>query len=69
MAAIPADRQKNLLRDLIDQQLLLSKGKELNISADAEVIRRLDEIRKQNNMPTMEALEAAARSRACPLKI
>lgn len=57
-----AERQKNLLRDLIDQQLLLSKGKELGINPDAEVIRRLDEIRKQNNFPTMEALEAAARS-------
>jgi peptidyl-prolyl cis-trans isomerase SurA len=57
-----ADRQKNLLRDLIDQQLLLSKGKELSINPDAEVVRRLDEIRKQNNFPTMEALEAAARS-------
>ncbi|MEK6398559.1 MAG: peptidyl-prolyl cis-trans isomerase [Terriglobus sp.] len=56
-----ADRQKNLLRDLIDQQLLLSKGKELNINADAEVVRRLDEIRKQNNFPSMEALEAAVR--------
>ncbi|SEB64718.1 peptidylprolyl isomerase [Terriglobus roseus] len=56
------ERQKNLLRDLIDQQLLLSKGKELGINPDAEVIRRLDEIRKQNNLPSMEALEAAARS-------
>ena len=57
-----AERQKNLLRDLIDQQLLLSKGKELSINPDAEVVRRLDDIRKQNNFPTMEALEAAARS-------
>ena len=56
-----ADRQKNLLRDLIDQQLLISKAKELNINPDAELTRRLDEIRKQNNLPTMEALEQAAR--------
>ena len=45
-----AERQKNMLRDMIDQQLLLSRGKELGINADAEVIRRLDEIRKQNHM-------------------
>ena len=57
-----AEREKNLLRDLIDQQLLLSKGKELGINPDAEVIRRLDEIRKQNNFATMEDLEKAARS-------
>ena len=56
-----ADRQKNLLRDMIDKQLLLSRGKELGINADTEVIRRLDEIRKQNHLDTMEDLEKAAR--------
>jgi peptidyl-prolyl cis-trans isomerase SurA len=53
-------RQKDLLRDLIDQQLLLSRGKQLSINADAEVIRRLDDIRKQNHLDTMEDLEKAA---------
>lgn len=57
-----AERQRNLLRDLIDQQLLLSKGKELGMNPDAEVVRRLDDIRKQNNFATMEDLERAARS-------
>ena len=57
-----ADRQKTLLRDLIDQQLLLSRGKELAINPDAEVIRRLDEIRKQNKLDSMEDLEKAVRS-------
>jgi peptidyl-prolyl cis-trans isomerase SurA len=57
-----AERQKNLLRDMIDQQLLLSRAKELNLNVDAEVIRRLDEIRKQNHMDSMEDLEKAARS-------
>jgi peptidyl-prolyl cis-trans isomerase SurA len=59
----PADleqRQHDLLRDMIDQQLLLSKGKDLGITGDAETIRRLDEIRKQNHLDSMEALEKAA---------
>ncbi len=56
------DRQKNLLRDMIDQQLLLSRAKELGLNVDAEVIRRLDDIRKQNHLDTMEDLEKAARS-------
>jgi peptidyl-prolyl cis-trans isomerase SurA len=56
-----ADRQKNLLRDMIDKQLLLSRGKELGLNADAEVIRQLDEIRKSNHLDTMEDLEKAAR--------
>jgi peptidyl-prolyl cis-trans isomerase SurA len=60
-SAEAAERQKNLLRDMIDKQLLLSRGKELGINADAEVVRRLDEIRKQNKMDTLEDLEKAAR--------
>lgn len=54
-------REKDMLRDMIDQQLLISKGKELGLNADAEVVRRLDEIRKQNHLETMEDLEKAAR--------
>jgi peptidyl-prolyl cis-trans isomerase SurA len=54
------DRLHNLLRDMIDRQLLLSKGKDLGVSCDAEVIRQLDEIRKQNHLDSMEALERAA---------
>ncbi len=54
------DRLSNLLRDMIDEQLLLSKGKELGITADAETMRELDDIRKRNNLPSMEALEKAA---------
>ena len=54
-----ATRQKDMLRDMIDQQLLLSRGKELDISADSEVIRRLDDIRKQNKFDSMEDLEKA----------
>jgi peptidyl-prolyl cis-trans isomerase SurA len=56
-----AARQKDLLRDMIDQQLLLSRGKELDINADTEVVRRLDEIRKQNKFDSMEELEKAVR--------
>jgi peptidyl-prolyl cis-trans isomerase SurA len=57
-----SERQKNLLRDLIDQQLLLSRGKELSITGDTETVRRLDEIRKQNKLDSMEDLEKAARA-------
>ncbi len=56
------DRVHNLLRDMIDEQLLLSKGKELGITGDAETMRELDDIRKKNNLPSMEALEKAAAS-------
>jgi len=55
-----AERQRDVLRDLIDQQLLLQKGKDLGITGDTELIKRLDEMRKQMNLETMEELEKAA---------
>lgn len=53
--------RKDLLRDMIDQQLLLSRGKELEINPDSDVVRQLDDIRKQNHFDTMEDLEKAVR--------
>jgi peptidyl-prolyl cis-trans isomerase SurA len=55
-----ADRQKDVLRDLIDQQLLLDKGTDMGISADTELIKKLDDMRKQMHLDTMEDLEKAA---------
>ncbi|HEX6772271.1 MAG TPA: peptidyl-prolyl cis-trans isomerase [Acidobacteriaceae bacterium] len=54
--------KRDLLRDLIDQQLLLSKGKDLDINGETELVRRLDDIRKQNHLDTMEELEKAVSS-------
>jgi peptidyl-prolyl cis-trans isomerase SurA len=55
-----SDQHKDLLRNLIDQQLWLSKGKELGINGETELINRLNELRKQYNMASMEDLEKAA---------
>jgi len=55
-----ADREKDVLRDLIDQQLLLDKGKDLNISADTDLIKQLDQMRKDMKLDSMEALEKEA---------
>jgi peptidyl-prolyl cis-trans isomerase SurA len=52
---------KDLLRNLIDQQLWLSKGKELNITGETDLVKRLNEIRKQYNLETIEDLEKAAK--------
>jgi peptidyl-prolyl cis-trans isomerase SurA len=51
-------KDKDLLRDLIDQSLLTQRAKDNGINVDAEVIKRLDAIRQQNKLPSMEALEA-----------
>lgn len=57
---IYSDREKDILRDLIDQQLLLEKGKDLGITGDTDLIKRLDQMRKDMKLDTMEALEKAA---------
>jgi len=59
-AKVVAQGQKDVLRGLIDRELLLEKGKDLDISADTELIKRLDEMRKQMKLDTMEDLEKAA---------
>lgn len=54
------EARHDLLRDLIDQQLLLSKGKDLGITGETETVKRLDEIRKQNHLESMDDLQKAA---------
>ncbi|MFZ0640538.1 MAG: peptidylprolyl isomerase [Candidatus Acidiferrales bacterium] len=53
------EEKKNLLRDLIDQSLLVQRGKDLDINVDTDVIKRLDAVRQQYNLPSMDALEKA----------
>jgi len=50
-------KEKDLLRDLIDQSLLVQKAKDDGINVDTDVIKRLDAIRQQNKLPDMDALE------------
>jgi peptidyl-prolyl cis-trans isomerase SurA len=57
---IYADREKDVLRDLIDQQLLLEKGKDLGITGDTELIKREDQMRKDMKLDSIEALEKEA---------
>lgn len=56
------DRQKNALRDLIDQSLLVQRGKDMGVSVEADVIKQLDQIRIQNKLGSMEDLEKAVTS-------
>lgn len=56
------EQQKNLLRDLIDQRLLVARAKDMNISVDTDLIKRLDEVRKQNNLTSLEDLQKAVES-------
>jgi len=55
------DAHRELLRNLIDQQLWLSKGKELGITGDTELVKQLDEIRKKYNLASLDDLEKSAK--------
>ncbi len=55
-------REKDVLRDLIDQQLLLDKGADLGITGQTELIKYLDNMRKEMKLDTMEDLEKAAQA-------
>lgn len=52
------DRQKGTLRDLIDQSLLAQRGKDMGISVETELVKKLDELRIANKLKDMDALEA-----------
>jgi peptidyl-prolyl cis-trans isomerase SurA len=63
MSQAELDREKkDLLRNLIDQQLLLAKGKQLGITGEDQLVERLDAIRKQNHLDSMQALQQAVES-------
>jgi peptidyl-prolyl cis-trans isomerase SurA len=53
------EREKNALRDLIDQSLLVQRAKDMGLSVEPDVIKQLDQIRIENKLPSMEALEQA----------
>lgn len=58
-----AAQQKNLLRDLIDQRLLLQRASDLGLSAETDTVRRLDQIRQKMHLATMRDLRRAIRAR------
>ena len=53
------DQSKNMLRDMIDQDLLVQKANDDDISVETDVIKQLDAIRQQYNLPSLEALQEA----------
>lgn len=51
------DKQQNLLRDLIDQSLLVQKGKDLNLNVEPDVVKQMDRVRQQNKLKDMDELD------------
>jgi peptidyl-prolyl cis-trans isomerase SurA len=53
------DQQKDLLRGLIDQSLMVQRAKDMGISVESDLVKRLDDVRKQNGLNSIEDLEKA----------
>ena len=51
------EESKDLLRDLIDQALMVQKSKDLNINVETDVVKRLDDIRKNVKADSLEDLQ------------
>jgi peptidyl-prolyl cis-trans isomerase SurA len=51
------EQEKNLLRDRIDQLLLVQKGKDLNISVDSEIAKRMAAIQKDSGIADPEKFQ------------
>lgn len=49
--------EKEILRNMIDEVLLVQKANELSMTADTAVIKTLDDIRRDNNLSDLEALD------------
>ncbi|MFN3326729.1 MAG: peptidylprolyl isomerase [Bryobacteraceae bacterium] len=55
------ERSKHLLRDKIDQHLLVQKAKEMNVNVDAEVTKYIAEIQLQNKIADPDKFQAWVR--------
>lgn len=62
-AAEVAKRQAELIATLVNETVLIQRGKELDLSSEveAEVNRRMLEVAKEQGIPTIEKLDAAMR--------
>lgn len=56
------EMRKNLLNQLIEQKIILSKAKEKNYDIEGDIEIIINDIKKQNNISTDEELKAAIRS-------
>lgn len=51
------DQQKDLLRNMIDQSLIVQRAKDMGISVESDLKKRLDEVRQQNGLATLDDLQ------------
>lgn len=62
------EREKDLLRDLIDQSLLVQRAKDMGLTAETDVVKRLDRIRQDFKLATLEDLEKEVQRQGIPFE-
>jgi peptidyl-prolyl cis-trans isomerase SurA len=55
-------QQKDLLRGLIDQVLMVQRAKDMGISVESDLNKRLDEVRKENGLASLADLQKGVES-------
>jgi peptidyl-prolyl cis-trans isomerase SurA len=58
--AAVSDESKNLLRNLIDESLMVQKAKDESVNVETDLIKRLDQMRKQDNANSIDDLQKEA---------
>jgi peptidyl-prolyl cis-trans isomerase SurA len=53
------EQNANLLRSMIDEDLMVQKAKDLDINVETDVVKQLDQIRADNHMASQQDLEKA----------
>ena len=61
LAQAVREGEKDLLKNMIEERLLVQKAVELGMTADTDVIKYLDRLRSENDLPSIEALEQTMR--------
>jgi peptidyl-prolyl cis-trans isomerase SurA len=51
------DQQKDLLRGMIDESLIVQRAKDMNVNVESDVNKRLEEVRQQNGLATLDDLK------------
>lgn len=61
LQAAVAEREKDILRERIDQLLLVQKGKELNVNVDSELSRYMADLQRKFNIADPDKFQAFVR--------
>jgi len=51
------EQQRDLLRGMIDQSLMVQRAKDMGVNVESDVTKRLNEVRQQNGLATLEDLQ------------